>query len=135
MLEPNIDRLYHELGAGAAISAVVRREFYLAELRSRFLALPNGRQIYQGLDRVTEIPRISSGYLPETAQQKWYSDIAVSTHVREFRCDLAERGRRVVAGCIEGLCEHKLSQMSRRVEMLESSRLRRRIGAAIAALS
>jgi uncharacterized membrane protein len=47
-------------------------------------------------------------------------DIAASTPVREFRCDLAERGRRVLAGCIERLGEHELSQMRRRMEMLES---------------
>jgi uncharacterized membrane protein len=49
-----------------------------------------------------------------------FADIAGSTPVREFRSGLAERGRRVVAGCIEGLSEHELSQMRRRLEMLES---------------
>jgi uncharacterized membrane protein len=48
------------------------------------------------------------------------ADIAASTPVREFRCDLAERGRRILAGCAERLREHELRQMRSRVDILES---------------
>jgi uncharacterized membrane protein len=48
------------------------------------------------------------------------ADIAATTPSREFRADLAERGRRIVAGCAERLGEHELRQMRRRLEMLES---------------
>ncbi len=49
-----------------------------------------------------------------------FADIGRSTPVREFRADLAERGRRVVAGCAERLSEHELRQMRSRLETLES---------------
>jgi uncharacterized membrane protein len=48
------------------------------------------------------------------------ADIAATTPAREFRGDLAERGRRIVAGCSERLGEYELRQMRGRLEMLES---------------
>ena len=48
------------------------------------------------------------------------ADIAASTPVREFRCDLAERGRRILAGCAERLREHELRQMRLRLDILEN---------------
>jgi len=47
------------------------------------------------------------------------ADLAASTPVREFRAGLAERGRRIVAGCAERLGEHEVSQLRRRLETLE----------------
>jgi len=48
------------------------------------------------------------------------ADIAASTPVREFRCDLAERGKRILAGCAERLREHELRQMRLRLDILEN---------------
>jgi hypothetical protein len=47
------------------------------------------------------------------------TDIAASLPVRTLRAGLAERGRRIVAGCGHRLGEHELSQMRHRLQMLE----------------
>jgi uncharacterized membrane protein len=47
------------------------------------------------------------------------ADIASSTPVQEFRAGMAERGRRIVAGCAEKLGEHELRQMRSRLETLQ----------------
>jgi uncharacterized membrane protein len=47
------------------------------------------------------------------------TDIAASLPVRTIRAGLAERGRRIVAGCGPRLGEHELSQMRQRLQTLE----------------
>ena len=47
------------------------------------------------------------------------ADIGSSTPVPEFRAGMAERGRRIVAGCAERLGEHELRQMRSRLETIE----------------
>jgi len=47
------------------------------------------------------------------------ADIAASTPVAEFRAEMLECGRRIVAGCAEKLGEHELRPMRGRLETLE----------------
>jgi uncharacterized membrane protein len=46
-------------------------------------------------------------------------DIAVSTPETQYRCTLAERGRRIVTGCAEKLGEQELKEMRVRLAALE----------------
>jgi hypothetical protein len=48
------------------------------------------------------------------------ADVASSTPVAAFRAGMAERGRRIVAGCAENLGEHELRQMRGRLDTLEN---------------